>query len=100
MVATWELHISKRNFGLKFMPLEGRVLQVPMGPPIESHCGPQLGGKLSGRETLFPLTKGEDPAKGLGIVPNSIQPLFTPGGLPEANKLTAMRKCPPSQGVR
>lgn len=62
------------------------------GPPFtESHCRPRLWCNL---------TKGEDPAEGLGIVPNYVQPLFTPGDLPEVNKLTVMRKRPSLQEMR
>ena len=45
-------------------------------------------------ETLFPLTRGKGPAEGLGVACSSIQPLFTPGSLPAANKPTVLKKCP------
>lgn len=82
------------------MPLEEILIQVPMDlHSVESHVVPSFDVTCL-VETFFSLTKGKGPAESLGVVPNSVQPVFTPGGLPEANKLTVMRKCPPSQGVR
>lgn len=48
---------------------------------------------------FFVLMKGRVPAEGSGLIPSYVKPLFTPGGPPDTNKLTVMRKCSLS-GVR